>query len=65
MIADDTETFYTRKVSRLSCTSRLRHDQVAPQKYIDMYPSKDIKILQPFVKKYPYGDASRPAEFAR
>ena len=63
VIADDTETFlkHAKDIDKpffMYIAFNAPHDpRQAPQKYIDMYPSKDIKIPQPFVKKYPYGDA--------
>ncbi|MEO0475167.1 MAG: sulfatase-like hydrolase/transferase [Planctomycetota bacterium] len=63
VIADDTEAFleHAKDIDKpffMYVAFNAPHDpRQAPQKYIDMYPSKDIKIPQPFVEKYPYGEA--------
>lgn len=63
VIADDTEQFldHAKEIDKpffMYIAFNAPHDpRQAPQKYIDMYPSDQIKIPQPFVKQYPYGEA--------
>ncbi|MEM6257751.1 MAG: sulfatase-like hydrolase/transferase [Planctomycetota bacterium] len=63
VIADDTAAFLEHakdldKPFFMYVAFNAPHDpRQAPQKYIDLYPSEDIKIPQPFIEQYPYGEA--------
>lgn len=63
VIADDTETFldHAKGIDKpffMYIAFNAPHDpRQAPQKYLDMYPSDKIKIPQPFIKQYLYGEA--------
>ncbi len=65
VIADDTQAFLRHaaelpegKPFFMYIAFNAPHDpRQAPQKYLDMYPPDEIKIPQPFVAKYPYGEA--------
>jgi choline-sulfatase len=63
VIADDTEQFleHAKGIDKpffMYIAFNAPHDpRQAPQKYLDLYPPDKIKIPQPFVKQYPYGDA--------
>ena len=63
VIADDTEAFldHAKTIDKpffMYIAFNAPHDpRQAPQKYQDMYPPDKIKVPQPFIKQYPYGDA--------
>lgn len=65
VIADDTEAFFKHAAALpedkpffMYIAFNAPHDpRQAPQKYIDMYPSNQIKIPQPYIAQYPYGQA--------
>lgn len=63
VIADDTEVFleHAKGINKpffMYVAFNAPHDpRQAPQEYQDLYPPDKIKLPQPFITKYPYGDA--------
>lgn len=63
VIADDTAAFldHAKKIDKpffMYIAFNAPHDpRQAPQKYQDMYPPDKVTLPQPFIAKYPYGDA--------